>query len=75
MTPASPPPLFRTMYDHLTLISGRCHPGLAAAISEYLGVPLARVDLGNFPDGETSVRLNHNVRGRDVFLIQPTGPR
>ena len=62
------------MYDHLTLISGRCHPRLASAISEYLGVPLARVDLGDFPDGETSVRLNHNVRGRDVFLIQPTGP-
>jgi ribose-phosphate pyrophosphokinase len=62
------------MYDHLTLISGRCHPQLASAISEYLGVPLAKVDLGDFPDGETSVRLNHNVRGRDVFLIQPTGP-
>ncbi len=62
------------MYDHLTLISGRCHPRLASAISEYLGVPLAKVDLGDFPDGETSVRLNHNVRGRDVFLIQPTGP-
>ncbi len=62
------------MYDHLTLISGRCHPRLAMAISEYLGVPLAKVDLTDFPDGETSVRLNHNVRGRDVFLIQPTGP-
>jgi len=62
------------MYDHLTLISGRCHPALASAISDYLGVPLARVDLADFPDGETSVRLNHNVRGRDVFLIQPTGP-
>jgi ribose-phosphate pyrophosphokinase len=62
------------MYDHLTLISGRCHPRLATAISDYLGVPLARVEVGDFPDGETSVRLNHNVRGRDVFLIQPTGP-
>ena len=62
------------MYDHLTLISGRCHPELASAISEYLGVPLAKLDVGDFPDGETSVRPNHNVRGRDVFLIQPTGP-
>jgi ribose-phosphate pyrophosphokinase len=62
------------MYDHLTLISGRAHPRLAAEISEYLGVPLAHVELADFPDGEISVKLNHNVRGRDVFLIQPTGP-
>jgi ribose-phosphate pyrophosphokinase len=62
------------MHDHLTLISGRAHPRLAMEIAEYLGVPLANVELADFPDGETSVRLNHNVRGRDVFLIQPTGP-
>jgi ribose-phosphate pyrophosphokinase len=62
------------MYDHLTLISGRAHPRLAREIAEYLGVPLANVEIANFPDGETAVKLNHNVRGRDVFLIQPTGP-
>ncbi len=62
------------MYDHLTLISGRAHPTLSEDIAEYLGVPLAAVELMDFPDGETSVKLNHNVRGRDVFLIQPTGP-
>lgn len=62
------------MYDHLTLISGRAHPRLSQEISTYLGVPLADVEVIDFPDGETSVRLNQNVRGRDVFLIQPTGP-
>lgn len=62
------------MYDHLTLISGRAHPQLSREIAEYLGIPLAAVDIADFPDGETIVRLNHNVRGRDVFLIQPTGP-
>ncbi len=62
------------MYDHLTLISGRAHPELAAGIAEYLGVPIAAVEVTDFPDGETSVRLNQNIRGRDVFLIQPTGP-
>lgn len=62
------------MYDHLTLISGRSHPLLAQDIAHYLGVPLADVDVVDFPDGETSVRLNQNVRGRDVFLIQSTGP-
>ncbi|MFO1092138.1 MAG: ribose-phosphate pyrophosphokinase [Planctomycetaceae bacterium] len=63
------------MYDHLTLISGRSHPQLAQDIAMYLGVPLANVDVVDFPDGETSVRLNQNIRGRDVFLIQPTGPK
>jgi ribose-phosphate pyrophosphokinase len=62
------------MYDHLTLISGRAHPALSQEISDYLGVPLANVEITDFPDGETCVKLNHNVRGRDVFLIQPTGP-
>ncbi|MBL8849585.1 MAG: ribose-phosphate pyrophosphokinase [Planctomycetaceae bacterium] len=62
------------MYDHLTLISGRAHPLLAQDIANYLGVPLAHVDVVDFPDGETSVRLNQNIRGRDVYLIQPTGP-
>lgn len=62
------------MYDHLTLISGRSHPQLAQDIAGYLNVPLAKVDVVDFPDGETSVRLNQNIRGRDVFLIQPTGP-
>ena len=36
--------------------------------------PLAAIEVGNFPDGEISVKLNQNIRGRDVFLIQPTGP-
>ncbi len=62
------------MYNRLTLISGRAHRELAAEIAEYLGLPLGPVDLGNFPDGEISVKVEHNIRGRDVFLVQPTGP-
>ncbi|MBW3543054.1 MAG: ribose-phosphate pyrophosphokinase [Planctomycetes bacterium] len=62
------------MYEHLTLISGRAHPRLAAEIADYLGVELGRVSVSDFPDGEISVRLDQNVRGCDVFLIQPTGP-
>jgi ribose-phosphate pyrophosphokinase len=62
------------MYDHLTLIGGRGHPQLAADIAEFLGLRLAQVEISNFPDGEVSVKLNQNVRGCDVFLIQPTGP-
>lgn len=62
------------MYDHLTIISGRSHPRLAEEIADYLGIPLAAVELGAFPDGEISLRLEQNIRGCDVFLVQPTGP-
>ncbi|MCA9073593.1 MAG: ribose-phosphate pyrophosphokinase [Planctomycetaceae bacterium] len=62
------------MYDHLTLIGGRAHQQLASDIARYLNIPLAALEVVDFPDGEISVKLNQNVRGRDVFLIQPTGP-
>ncbi|MEX1095971.1 MAG: ribose-phosphate pyrophosphokinase [Planctomycetales bacterium] len=62
------------MYEHLTILSGRAHPALAAEIAHYLGIPLGAVELSNFPDGEISVRLMQNVRGCDTFLVQPTGP-
>jgi ribose-phosphate pyrophosphokinase len=62
------------MYDQLVLLSGRANPKLAAEIASYLGITLGTVEIADFPDGETSVRLNQNVRGCDVFLVQPTGP-
>ncbi|MBX3439135.1 MAG: ribose-phosphate pyrophosphokinase [Planctomycetaceae bacterium] len=62
------------MYDHLTLVAGRAHPQLATDIAKFLNIPLAAIEVVNFPDGEISVKLNQNIRGRDVFLIQPTGP-
>lgn len=62
------------MYDELCLLSGRANPQLATEIASYLGITLGAVDLTDFPDGEISCRLDQNVRGRDVFLIQPTGP-
>jgi ribose-phosphate pyrophosphokinase len=61
-------------YDHLTLISGRAHPELAKEIADYLGIKLAAIEIGDFPDGEISVKLNQNIRGCDVFIMQPTGP-
>jgi ribose-phosphate pyrophosphokinase len=60
--------------NDLKLFSGTANPALAARIAEYLGVPLGEIALGTFPDGEISCKINEDVRGRDVFLIQPTCP-
>lgn len=62
------------MYERLTILSGRANPQLAAEIAAYLGIGLGHVDIGNFPDGEISVKLNQNIRGSDLFLVQATSP-
>ena len=58
----------------LKIIAGSSHPALAKSIVEGLGTTLCAADLGKFPDGETKVRLLEDVRGTDVFVIQPTSP-
>src|SRR5215467_8449046 len=62
------------MHEHLTIISGRAHPKLAGEIAAYLGIELGRVEIWNFPDGEIGLKLDQNIRGRDVFIVQPTCP-
>ena len=54
----------------MVLISGTAHPELAKDISSYIGVPLADAEIKRFSDGEVSVQINHNLRGKDVFIIQ-----
>ena len=58
----------------LKIFSGRANRPLAEGIASDLGGPLGRITLGDFPDGETSVRIDEDVRGRDVFVVQPTCP-
>jgi len=58
----------------IKLFSGNANLPLSQRISEYLGIPLGRISLGTFPDGETSCKIEEDVRGRDVYLIQPTCP-
>ena len=58
----------------MRLLTGTAHPKLARAIADYIGVPLGDATVSSFPDGETFVKINENVRGRDVFIIQPTCP-
>jgi len=62
------------MYGILKIVSGRAHPTLANEICEILGVEPTRVSLYNFSDGENYVQIDENVRGADVFVIQPTCP-
>lgn len=56
------------------LFPGRANPALAASIARDLGVPVGRCAIDRFADGETSVRLEERVTGRDVVLVQPTSP-
>tara|TARA_B100001029_G_scaffold179502_1_gene189277 strand:+ start:149 stop:1084 length:936 start_codon:yes stop_codon:yes gene_type:complete len=54
------------------VFTGNANPMLADAIAKNIGVPLGYASIGKFSDGEVSVDLNENVRGKDVFVIQPT---
>jgi ribose-phosphate pyrophosphokinase len=56
------------------LFSGNANRVLSAGISDYLGVPLINADVRKFRDGEIFVQINENVRGSEVFVIQPTCP-
>ena len=60
--------------NDLKLFSGNANPKLSRSIADYLGVDLGNVTLGTFPDGETSCKIDEDVRGRDVYLLQPTCP-
>ncbi len=56
------------------VFSGNAHPKLAHDIARYLHVPLARVLVGRFSDGEINVEILENIRGKECFIIQPTCP-
>jgi len=60
------------MYGPLKVFSGRAHPALAQEICLVLGVEPGSVSLYNFSDGENYCQIDENVRGADVFVIQPT---
>ncbi len=62
------------MAQDYVLFAGSANPELAAAVAAELGVRPGARDVERFPDGETSVRLDEPVRGRDVIVVQPTAP-
>ncbi|GAB4246280.1 MAG: ribose-phosphate pyrophosphokinase [Candidatus Methylacidiphilales bacterium] len=59
---------------HLQLFSGSANRPLAEKIASYIGVELGSAQVTAFPNGETFVKFNENIRGGDVFIIQPTCP-
>lgn len=60
--------------NDLKVFSGRAHPLLAKRICEYLALPLGAMMVNDFPDGETHCKIEQDVRGQDVFVVQPTCP-
>jgi ribose-phosphate pyrophosphokinase len=56
----------------LKIFTGNANKPLAEKICQYLGLPLGEAAVGRFSDGETSVEFRENVRGADIFVIQPT---
>lgn len=60
--------------DKLAVFTGNAHPQLAGDICKYLKISLSEAIVGRFSEGEISVKINTNVRGKDVFIVQPTCP-
>ncbi len=60
--------------DKIAVFSGNANPELAKSICKYLKVKLSDALVGKFSEGEIRVKINENVRGKDVFIIQPTCP-
>ncbi len=58
--------------ENLALFAGNANPDLATEIAGTLGVSLGKAAVGRFSDGEINVEIMENVRGRDVFIVQPT---
>jgi ribose-phosphate pyrophosphokinase len=61
-----------TGFGELKLFSGSAHPDLAREIAAFLGVSVGQARLRRFPDSEVSFQIDENIRGTDVFVLQPT---
>jgi len=66
--------LAKDIRERLVVLHGNSNPGLSADICDRLGTRPGRMKVGRFPDGEISVELEEDVRGKDVFVVQSTCP-
>jgi ribose-phosphate pyrophosphokinase len=69
---AAPQPLRAMTHDRIKIFTGNANPELTQEICEALGLELARATVKQFADGENRVQIHENVRGADVFVVQPT---
>jgi ribose-phosphate pyrophosphokinase len=69
---AAPKPIHAMMHDRIQIFTGTAHPALAQEICAHLGSAMGNADVRQFADGEIRLQINENVRGADVFVIQPT---
>jgi len=60
------------MLSDTVLFTGNANPALAQEIATSLGISLGKAAVGRFSDGETTVEIQQNVRGREVFVVQST---
>lgn len=58
--------------SRLMIFTGNANPALAKDVAGYLRLPMGKLTVGQFSDGECQVQIEENVRGRDVFIVQPT---
>jgi len=65
-------PLMATGFGELKVFSGSAHPELAREIAAFLGIKVGQARLRRFPDSEVSFQIDENIRGTDVFVVQPT---
>ena len=65
-------PLTATGFGELKIFSGSAHPSLTAEIAQFLNVDVGQARLKQFPDSEVSFQIDENIRGTDVFVVQPT---
>src|SRR4026209_1171975 len=70
--PLSGEGLMSTGFGDLKVFSGSAHPQLTREIADFLGIPLGQARLRRFPDSEVSFQIDENIRGADVFIVQPT---
>ena len=70
--PLSGDGLMSTGFGDLKVFSGSAHPSLAKEIAEFLGIQAGQARLRRFPDSEVSFQIDENIRGADVFIVQPT---
>ena len=69
---AAPQPLREMSHDRIKVFAGNANPSLATEICQHLGIELGRAMVTHFSDGEIYLQVKENVRGADVFIIQPT---